>query len=121
MKKIFLAAAFLFTLAVSSFGKGIDNGTDTRLLKDLTVAFKNSPGVQWSDIDNYVKAAFTFNGKEAYAFYTADKVELIGFCVLVDKEDLNLLTVNSIKQKYPDWLIVEAIMIVDSKGFSDFF
>ena len=101
MKKIILATAFLFALAVSSFGKDIGKDVDTKLLKDLTTAFKNSPDVQWSEIDNYLKAAFSFNGKEAYAFYTPDKVELVGFCILVDKEDLNLLTLNTIKEKYP--------------------
>jgi hypothetical protein len=117
MKKIILAVAFLFALAVSSFGKDVDN----KLLKDLTAAFKNSPNVQWSEIDNYLKAAFSFNGKEAYAFYTPDKVELIGFCIIVDKEDLNQLSLNAIKEKYPDWVIVEAIMIIDAKANSDYF
>jgi hypothetical protein len=117
MKKIILAVAFLFALAVSSFGKDVDN----KLLKDLTAAFKNSPNVQWSEIDNYLKAAFSFNGKEAYAFYTPDKVELIGFCIIVDKEDLNPLSVNAIKEKYPDWGIVEAIMIIDAKAHSEYF
>ena len=117
MKKIILAVAFLFALAVSSFGKDVDN----KMLKDLTAAFKNSPNVQWSEIDNYLKASFSFNGKEAYAFYTPDKVELIGFCIIVDKVDLNPLSVNAIKEKYPDWGIVEAIMIIDEKAYSDYF
>jgi len=91
------------------------------LLKDLTATFKNSPNVQWGEIDNYLKAAFSFNGKEAYAFYTPDKVKLIGFCIVVDKEDLNPLSLNTIKEKYPDWVIVEAIMIIDAKANSDFF
>jgi len=117
MKKIILATAFLFALAISSFGKDVD----TKLLKDLTATFKNSPNVQWSEIDNYLKAAFSFNGKEAYAFYTPDKVKLIGFCIVVDKEDLDPLSLNAINEKYPDWGIVEAIMIIDAKANSDFF
>jgi hypothetical protein len=131
MKNIILATAFLFALAVSSFGKDVDTNlkdidaklkdVDTKLLKDLTATFKNSPNVQWSEIDNYLKAAFSFNGKEACAFYTPDKVKLIGFCVIIDKEDLDTLSLNAIKQKYPDWAIVEAIMIVDAKAYSDFF
>jgi len=124
MKKIILATAFLFALAVSSFGKDIDTklkDVDTKLLKDLTAAFKNSPNVQWGEIDNYLKAAFRFNGKEAYAFYTPDKVELIGFCIIVDKEDLNSSSLNAIKEKHPDWVIVEAIMIIDAKANSDYF
>ena len=131
MKNIILATAFLFALAVSSFGKDVDTKlkdidaklTDfnTKLLEDLTAAFKNSPDVQWSEIDNYLKATFSFNGKEACAFYTPDKVKLIGFCIIIDKEDLDPLFLNAIKQKYPDWVIVEAVMIIDARAYSDYF
>jgi len=117
MKKILLATAFIFTTAISSFGKDVD----TKLLKDLTAALKSSPDVQWSEIDHYVKAAFSFNGKEAYAFYTPDKVELVGFCILVDKEDLNPLFLNAINKKYPDEAVVEAIMVIDAKAYSEYF
>ena len=117
MKKIIFATAFLVALAVSSFGKDVD----TKLLKELNCALKASPTVQWSKTENYTKAAFNYNGKEVAAFYAQETEELIGFTFNVEVEDWNAAFLNAIREKYPDWGIIEAVMFIDAKADSDYF
>jgi hypothetical protein len=116
MKKIILATVLLVTTTFSAFAKDVD----TKLLKELTIALKTSPDVQWSTTDSYTRAAFRYNGKEVYAFYDVDEA-LIGFSIHVDQQDLPPSFVRTVEQKYAGWSIVETIMFIDAKADSGYF
>ena len=117
MKKIILATVLLVTSTFSVFAKDIDN----KLLKELTTALKTSPVVQWSKTENYLRAAFNYNGKDVYAFYDVDNETLIGFSLHVDQQDLPPSFIRTVEEKYPGWSIVETILFIDAKADSNYF
>ena len=110
MKKIF-AALLLVALSIASFAGG--NKADKKLLSDLTMAFKNSTQVVHSSAADYTKTTFSFNGKTTSVYYDQVNNELIGFSIRITESELPQAALETMKKKYSDWTMVDAIMFID--------
>src|ERR687888_2550470 len=101
MKKIILATVVLVAFSITSFAGEKD--VDLKLLKELETTLSHSIQVHWTSRAEYTKATFSFNNKTAFAFYTPNDNELIGFGIQFDKTDLPPAISDAIKNKYRDW------------------
>ena len=105
-------------MSISSFAS--EKVSDTRLLHDLSSAFKKTSEVTWVSKSNYRQASFNFNNQQAMAFYNVDK-ELIGYSIKVSKTELPKIVTDAMKDNYNDWVVTDAIMFVDTDGYVSYF
>ena len=119
MKNKFLVTTLLVALSVTSFAK--EKNVDSRLFRDLSATLHNSPQVQWTIKDQYKQGTFSFRDKSAAAFYSLDDNELIGFRIQLNKNELPQIVSESIKEKYGDWQLVDAITFIDASGNVNYF
>jgi len=118
MRSTILTATLLFAMSISSFAS--EKVSDTRLLHDLSSAFKKTSEVTWVSKSNYRQASFNFNNQQAMAFYNVDK-ELIGYSIKVSKTELPKIVTDAMKDNYNDWVVTDAIMFVDTDGYVSYF
>ena len=118
MRSTILTATLLFAMSISSFASG--KVADTRLLHDLSSAFRKTEQVSWVSKSNYQQASFNFKNQQATAFYGSDK-ELIGYSIQVSRTDLPEIVTNAMKNNYNDWAVTDAIMFVDNNGYVSYF
>ena len=104
----------LVALSIASFAAG--SKADKKLLSDLTMTLKNSTQVAHSITDNYTKATFSFNGKTTSVFHDQVDGELIGFSIRITESELPQTALESVKKKYSDWTLVDAIMFIDKNA-----
>ena len=119
MKNKILVTTLLVALSITSFAK--EKNVDSRLFRDLSSTFKNSPQVQWTTKDKYKQATFNFRNKPAAAFYSVDENELIGFRIQLNKTDLPQIISEALKNQYNDWEVVDAITFIDAGGYVNYF
>ncbi|MGN6211020.1 hypothetical protein [Parafilimonas sp.] len=118
MRSTILTATLLFAMSISSFAS--EKVSDTRLLHDLSSAFKKTGEVTWVSKSNYRQASFNFNNQQAMAFYNVDK-ELIGYSIKISKTELPKIVTDAMKDNYNDWVVTDAIMFVDTDGYVSYF
>jgi len=111
MKKMLLATLLLVTLSLVSFAGG--NKADKKLLDDLAMTLKNSTQVVHSSTVDYTKATFSFNGKTTSVYYNQVDGELIGFTIRITESELPQAALETMKKKYSDWTLADAIMFID--------
>jgi len=114
MKKMIFGTFLLVALSIASFAAG--SKADKKLLSDLTMTLKNSTQVAHSITDNYTKATFSFNGKTTSVFHDQADGELIGFSIRITESELPQTALESVKRKYSDWTLVDAIMFIDKNA-----
>lgn len=118
MRSTILTATLLFAMSISSFAS--EKVVDTRLLHDLSNAFKKTDEVSWVSKSNYRKANFNFNNQQATAFYSVDK-ELIGYSIQISRTELPEIVTDAMKDNYSDWAVTDAIMFVNNDGHVSYF
>lgn len=111
MKKIIFGTLLLIALSITAFADG--SKADKKLLSDLTMALKNSTQVQQSSTANYTRSTFSFNGKTTSVYYDQADGELIGFSIRITESELPQAAVETMKKKYSNWKLVDAIMFID--------
>ena len=119
MKKIIFGTLLLVALSIAAFADG--SKADKKLLSDLTMTLKNSTQVLHSSIADYTKATFSFNGKTTSVFYDQVDGELIGFSTRITESELPQAALETMKKKYSDWTLVDAIMFIDKDANVNFF
>jgi hypothetical protein len=119
MKNKFLVTTLLVAFSITSFAK--EKNLDSKLFRDLSATLKNSPTVQWTTKDQYKQGTFSFRNKSAAAFYNLDNNELIGFRIQLNKAELPQVVSESLKEKYGDWQVVDAITFIDASGYVNYF
>jgi hypothetical protein len=119
MKKMIFGTLLLVALSIASFAGG--SKADKKLLSDLTMTLKNSSQVVHSITANYTKATFSFNGKTTSVFYDQVDGELIGFSTRITESELPQAALETMKKKYSDWTLVDAIMFIDKDANVNFF
>ena len=105
-------------MSIPSFAS--EKVADTRLLHDLSSAFRKTEQVSWVSKSSYRQASFNFKNQQATAFYGSDK-ELIGYSIQVSKTDLPKIVTDAMKDNYNDWAVTDAIMFVDTDGYVSYF
>ena len=119
MKNIILATATVL-FAFSSTYAANDKKADRQLVKDLSTSFNSSKQTQWVEKGQYKQAAFLFNNKAAYAFYSATN-DLIGFGMQINSESMPDVITDALKTKYSDWSVVDAINFIDTDGNNNYY
>ena len=114
-----LATLSLVALSLASFAGG--NKVDKKLLNDLAMTLKNSTQVVHSSTVDYTKATFSFNGKTTSVYYDQIDGELIGFTIRITESELPQAALETMKKKYSDWTLVDAIMFIDKDANVNFF
>jgi hypothetical protein len=77
------------------------------------MTLKNSTQVVHSSTADYTKATFSFNGKATSVFYDLVDGELIGFIIRITESELPQAALETMKKKYSDWTLTEAVMFID--------
>ena len=111
MKKMIFGTLLLVALSIASFAGG--SKADKKLLSDLTMTLKNSTQVVHSSTADYTKATFSFNGKTTSVYYDQIDGELIGFTIRITESELPQAALETMKKKYSDWTLADAIMFID--------
>ena len=119
MKKIIIGTLVLIALIITAFAGG--NKADKKLLDDLAMTLKNSTQVVHSSTVDYTKATFSFNGKTTSVYYDQIDGELIGFTIRITESELPQAALETMKKKYSDWTLVDAIMFIDKDANVNFF
>ena len=119
MKNIILASATLLFAFTSTYAAN-DKKADRQLVKELSSSLKNSKQTQWVEKDQYRQAAFLFNNKAAYAFYSTTN-DLIGFGFALSQEDVPEVVTEALKAKYSDWAVMEAMTFIETDGDNNYF
>jgi hypothetical protein len=111
MKKMIFGTLLLVALSIASFAGG--NKADKKLLSDLTMTLKSATQVVQSSTADYTQATFNFNGKTTSVYYDQVDGELIGFSIRITESELPQAAVETMKKKYSDWTLADAIMFID--------
>jgi hypothetical protein len=77
------------------------------------MTLKNSTQVVHSSTGDYNRAAFSFNSKTVAAYYSQADNEFIGFSTRITESELPQAALETMKKKYSDWTLVDAIMFID--------
>jgi hypothetical protein len=77
------------------------------------MTLKNSTQVVHSSTADYTKATFSFNGKTTSVYYDQIDGELIGFTIRITESELPQAALETMKKKYSDWVLADAIMFID--------
>jgi hypothetical protein len=124
MKKMILTLAVAVSSMTAFAGS---NPLVTRGEEDVTPkvldAFKNefatAKEVAWTVGDQYYKAAFTYDDKHVFAFYSAEG-ELIALTRNLSSDDLPLALLSSLKKNYNEYWISDLFEVAKPDDTSYF-
>lgn len=105
MKKILLAAAFLFTLSMATMARS-NKGVDAQTIAAFNKDFAGATSISWQQEENFTKASFTLNGNVLFAYY-APGGDLIATTRNISSSQLPMVLLNSIKTEYGSFWITD--------------
>ena len=109
----------LVALSIAAFADG--SKADKKLLSDLAMTLKNATNVSHSSTADYTKSTFSFNGKTTSVYYSQVDGELIGFSIRITENELPQAALETMKKKYSNWTLVDAIMFIDKDANVKFY
>ena len=116
MKKIIMTLA----IAVSSFSAFAGEVEVTSKVREaFTSEFGNAGDVTWTLNHDYYKAAFTYNNRYVFAFYSMDG-ELLALTRYISSADLPISLLKTIKSNYSDYWISDLFEMSKHDGTSYF-
>lgn len=107
MKKLFIAALMVVSLATSAFAAET-NKVNSSVSYNFNIDFKNATNVTWTTAENYSKATFVLNNEKMEAFYNEDG-SIIGTSKSVDVDELSINTKRTIAKRFTGYTVKEAI------------
>jgi len=115
MKNLIVSLALVLTTGSTPLlAHGINN--DPRAEKVFTRQFAGAENVKWTTLDEgYEKVVFTLNGVRAEAYYSVD-AELLGTVRNLSLNQLPLLVIQTLGNKFADAAIIEVKEITNSDG-----
>ena len=112
----------IMTLAIALVTMSAFAGEETVAPKVLD-AFKNeftsAKEVSWTATKDYYKAAFTYNEKHVFAFYSPEG-ELLGLTRYLSPVDLPLGLLNNLKKNYGAYWISDLFELAKNDGTTYF-
>lgn len=102
MKKMILTLAIAVS-SLASFAAGSEEVTP-KVLNAFKTEFAQAKNVEWVAGSNYYRAAFLFNDKYVYAFYSTEG-ELLGITSHISPDDLPISLQVSLKKDYEGYWI----------------
>jgi len=114
MKKMILVLAVtLFTL--SSFAS--DENVNQKVLDAFKTEFSVAKEVSWTAENGYYKAAFNYNGKYVFAYYS-EEGDFLGLTRYLSPTDLPIMLQNSLKKNYEGYWISDLFEASKGEGTS---
>jgi hypothetical protein len=116
MKKELIGTMVAITLCMSGFAAK----TDKRFLRaenSLRLEFKKAENVEWSSKQGMMKASFLDQGIKTEAFF-GSVGQLLATCKSLGVEQIPLEAKIKLAQKYPGFIITEAIAYQDEDGLA---
>jgi hypothetical protein len=107
MKKLFISALLAIAVTVSSFAAE-GNKVSYSVRSNFEAHFKHISDVQWTSVENYVKATFTLDGVRTEAFFSPEG-ELIGTSQAITLDELPVSAKRVFAKKYAGYIVKEAI------------
>jgi|SRR5215831_11873438 len=112
MKKILLLMLCIVALSTTLYAG--DNEADRAALNILKVSAK-SGCAEWTKKNNYYKQYLMFNGHQITVYFIAE-CSLLGLSYRLNVNDLPGDITTRIKERYPNYAIVDALMFIDNSG-----
>jgi len=116
MKKIMITLALIVAVGTMSSFAGKEN-INPKVLNAFSNDFNSVKSVEWTEGNDYYKAAFTFNGKHVFAFYNLEG-ELLGISRYLSSPDLPLKLQSDLKKYYSDYWITDLFEVANNDGTS---
>jgi Protein of unknown function (DUF2874). len=117
MKRTLYLALISFLFSIKSFAN--DGTISVTVQESFNKSFKNATEVQWSTVNSFYKADFTFNGQHVSAFFEKE-----GSLVAVTRHLLSTalpVTLQAdLKKDYEDYWISDLFEVNDDEGTSYF-
>jgi hypothetical protein len=112
MKKLIMTLA----IAISSFAAfaGEEN-VSADVLKSFSKDFAGVSEVQWTNGNEFYKAAFIYNSQHVIAFYNTDG-ELLGLTRYISSLDLPINLQTNLKNEYSDYWISDLFEVSNNDG-----
>ncbi|HEX4876383.1 MAG TPA: hypothetical protein VFV31_06895 [Chitinophagaceae bacterium] len=115
MKKIMLTLAIaVTTLSAFAFGSVSD-----KVLKSFREDFNTAKEVVWTSGSNYYKAAFTYNDRHVFAYYSTEG-ELLGVTRYLSTADLPMHLQTHIKKDYANYWVTDLFEVSKADGTAYF-
>ena len=86
-----------------------------KVLDAFQSEFREAKEVAWTIGSNYYKAAFTYNTKHVFAYYSLDG-ELLAMTRYLSSDDLPLSLLNSLRKNYCDYWISDLFELAKPEG-----
>jgi hypothetical protein len=102
MKKMILMLAVAVS-SLTAFAGG-DEGISQKVQDAFKNDFTTAKNVEWMEGANYYRAAFLFNDKHVFAFYSTEG-ELLGITRYISPDDLPISLQVSLKSNYEGYWI----------------
>jgi hypothetical protein len=115
MKKFFLAALLVATIATSAFAD--ENKVSSRVISNFKSDFTDAKNINWTAGKEFVRVTFVLNNEKLEAFYAFDG-SLIATSKAIALDKLPESAVRYITKKYPfpPHKLKECIEMTDAEG-----
>lgn len=112
MKKMIMTLA----IAVSTLSAFAGEETVTpQVLNAFKSEFSTAKEVAWTVSADYYKAAFTYNDKHVFAYYSTEG-ELLALTRYLSPDDLPLALLNNLKKNYSEYWISDLFEVAKNEG-----
>ena len=111
-----ITLALIVAVVTMSAFAGKEN-VSPKVLNAFKNDFNSVKSVEWTTGNDYYRAAFTFNGKHVFAFYSTDG-EMLGISCYITSLDLPLILQNDLKKNYSDYWITDLFEVANNNGTS---
>jgi Protein of unknown function (DUF2874). len=112
MKKMIMTLA----IAVSTLTAFAGEETVTpQVLNAFKNEFSTAKEVAWTVSSGYYKAAFTYNDKHVFAYYSTEG-ELLALTRYLSPDDLPLALLNTLKKNYSEYWISDLFEVAKNDG-----
>lgn len=113
-----LMLAIMATTTIALAGKPTVAGEENvnqKVLNAFKTEFNNAKEVKWGAGENYYSAAFVYNDKYLFAFYSTDG-DLLGLTRNISPVDLPLSLQRDLKDEYKSYWISGLYEVANNKG-----
>jgi hypothetical protein len=114
MKKMIMTLAIALSTLAAFAG---EENVSPKVLDAFKSEFNTAKEVEWSAGADYYKAAFTYNDKQVFAFYSLDG-ELLGLTRYISPVDLPLNLQTSLKKQYSNYWVSDLFEVAKNGGTS---
>lgn len=115
MKKMILSLAIAFT-TLGAFAAGEEN-VNQKVLDAFKNEFNTIREVEWSAGADYYRAAFVYNEKYVFAYYSTEG-DLLGITRYISPVDLPMSLQIGLKKKYSNYWISDLFEVAKSETTS---